>query len=218
MEYKIYKNDNNFNKLKTQIIKGGVKCLTDIQLLSLLFPPSSPLEDIAKVLDKNIDVDYSNFIDIKMPEELKIKIIALLEYSRRRNPNLIQIKSSSDVYKLIRHYALRKQEQFIIISLNSAYEVISNFVATIGLVDKVIIDPREVFSIPLEKKASAIIVAHNHPSGNLTPSSQDINITNRIVQAGALLGIDVLDHLIFSKDEFLSFLAEGLIKGKNKEH
>ena len=216
MEYNIDKKESNAKKLKKEIIRGSVKCLTDIQLLSLLFPNATKLDNLAKVLDKNINIDYSAFLDVELEEEEKIRAIALLEFSRRRNPSLIKVKCSEDVYKLIRHYALRKQEQFIIISLNSAYEIISNFVATVGLVDKVIIDPREVFSSPLEKKASAIIIAHNHPSGNLTPSKQDINITNRIVQSGALLGIDVLDHIIFSQNSYLSFLAEGLIKAKAK--
>ena len=136
-------------------------------------------------------------------------ICAALELGRRRLPSKRkQIIFPSDAYPLIRHFGTRQQEHFLCISLNGAHEVVSVNVVSIGLVNHTLVHPREVFADPLRERATAGIVAHNHPSGNLTPSSDDRNVTRRLKSAGELLGIPVLDHLIFSDVAFHSMLEE----------
>ena len=97
---------------------------------------------------------------------------------------------------------------FICVALNGAHEVMSVTVVTIGLVNHTLVHPREVFSTPLRERATAVIVAHNHPRGILHPSTDDIRVTQRLIQARELLGIGVLDHLIFSEKSFRSMLEE----------
>ena len=98
------------------------------------------------------------------------------------------------------------QEHFLAISLNGAQEVLSINVCSIGLVNRTIVHPREVFSEALAQRATAIIVAHNHPSGVLEPSAEDREVTRRLKKAGDILGMPIIDHLVFSEEGFISML------------
>ncbi len=132
-------------------------------------------------------------------------IAAALEFSRRRiRPEGLKISFPADVLPLIRHYADRKQEHFICVSINGANEVITTRVVSVGLVNKTQVHPREVFADPLTDRASAIIIAHNHPVGDLTPSKEDIEMTKQLKSAGEILGIRVLDHIIFNDNGYYS--------------
>ena len=95
--------------------------------------------------------------------------------------------------------------------LNGAHEVVGTLVATIGLLNRTIVHPREVFSEAIHKRAAAIAIAHNHPSGNVEPSEDDKDVTVRIVKCGDILGIKVIDHIVFSEDKYYSFLEHGLM-------
>jgi DNA repair protein RadC len=137
-------------------------------------------------------------------------VAAMLEFGRRRwGPCGSRIANPSDAYPLVRHFADRRQERFVCISLNGAHEVIAVRLVTIGLVNRTVVHPREVFADPLVDRASAIVAAHNHPSGRLTPSAEDEDITTRLKAAGELLGITLLDHLIFTDQGYYSFLQSG---------
>jgi DNA repair protein RadC len=141
-------------------------------------------------------------------------ILAMLEFGRRRwGPAGSRISHPSDVFTLIRHYAGRKQEQFLCLSLNGAHELLALRVVTMGLVNRTIVHPREVFSDPLADRASAVIVAHNHPSGQLCPSEEDDEITLQLLTAAEILGIRFLDHVIFCEDGYYSFSQSGRLPG-----
>jgi len=139
-------------------------------------------------------------------------IAAMLEFGRRKWASGQRIRCPLDIFNLIRHHADRRQERFICISLNGAHEVLASRIVTIGLVNRTIIHPREVFADPIHDRASAIVVAHNHPSGNIHPSEEDNEITHRLKASADILGINFMDHLIFSENFFFSFRQEGLIK------
>ncbi len=117
----------------------------------------------------------------------------------------------ADVLPLIRHYADRKQEHFICISINGANEVITTRVVSVGLVNKTQVHPREVFADPITDRASAIIVAHNHPSGGLIPSKEDVEITKQLKSSGEILGLELLDHMIFNDKGYYSLLRRAEI-------
>ncbi|MDR1429856.1 MAG: DNA repair protein RadC [Spirochaetaceae bacterium] len=137
-------------------------------------------------------------------------ILAMLEFGRRRwGPPGCRINHPSEAFALIRHYADRKQEQFLCLSLNGAHELIAVRMVTLGLVNKTMVHPREVFSDPLSDRASAVIVAHNHPSGQLSPSAEDEEITAQLAAAAEILGIRFLDHVIFSETGYYSFSQGG---------
>lgn len=103
------------------------------------------------------------------------------------------------------------EHKHIIIALNGAHEVISSKVVSMGLINRTIVHPREVFADAFKNRAVSIVIAHNHPSRNTEPSEDDKLVTSRITQAGEILGIRVLDHLVFSDSQFYSFLEHGLI-------
>jgi DNA repair protein RadC len=134
---------------------------------------------------------------------------AALELGRRRyRPYEGRIASPADFFKHVAHYADRKQERFICASLNGAHEAIAVRVVSLGLVNRTLIHPREVFSDAIQDRAAAVILAHNHPTGRLEPSQEDRDITERLTEAGRTLGISVLDHIIFSRQGFFSFREE----------
>jgi DNA repair protein RadC len=133
-------------------------------------------------------------------------ISAMLEFGRRKWGNRnTRIKSPGDVFPLIRHLADRKQERFISMSLNGAHEVQAVRVVTVGLVNRTQVHPREVFADPLQDRACAVIVAHNHPSGILLPSGDDDDITWHLVDAANTLGMQLLDHVVFSESGYYSY-------------
>jgi DNA repair protein RadC len=128
-----------------------------------------------------------------------------------------KIASPADVWPIVAHWADRKQERFICCSLNGAHELIAARVVSVGLVNRTVVHPREVYADPITDRACAIVVAHNHPSGRLDPSPEDREITNRLKEAANTLGIALLDHLIFSDSGYLSFVEQGLLEPPSQE-
>lgn len=198
---------------------SGDGALTDAELLQVILGSGSKSVDVttlaSKVLkvvnERNGSLCFDNLIEVSGIGQAKATMIcAAMEFSRRRiRPEAEKIESAVDVFPLVRHYASQKQEHFISITLNGAHEVIKTRVVTVGLVNSTQVHPREVFADAITDRATAIIVAHNHPSGKLTPSPEDLRTTRSIVEAGKLLGIKVLDHVIFGRDGFLSLQETG---------
>ena len=106
---------------------------------------------------------------------------------------------------ILQIYSFRKQEHFVCVTLNGAHEVMNIYVISVGSLNKTVIHPREVFTVAIAERAAAIIVAHNHPSGSLEPSTADFDCTKQILESSKILGIPLLDHLIISKDGYFSF-------------
>lgn len=202
---------------RERLEKNGATALSDLELLTIMISSGSkerPVHMLAKellwLMDTVPTLDIQNLRNVKGLGPAKAAIIcAALELGRRRLPlKKRQITSPEDVYPLIQHYGTRQQEHFISISLNGAHEVMAISVVSIGLVNRTLVHPREVFAEAVKERATAIIIAHNHPSGNLQPSDEDREVTKRLKHAGDILGIKILDHLIFDQDHFYS-LTEG---------
>jgi DNA repair protein RadC len=119
------------------------------------------------------------------------------------------IRTPIDVYETTRKYRTKRQEHFVVITLDGAHQIIKVHTVTIGLINRTIIHPREVFYVAIKDSSAAIMLVHNHPSGNVEPSPEDIEITKRLKEAGELMGIEVLDHVIIGKNSFYSFLETG---------
>jgi DNA repair protein RadC len=136
-------------------------------------------------------------------------VVAALEFARRRiKPGGLKITTPANILPLIRHFADRKQEHFLCITINGANEVLNVRVVSIGLLDRTPVHPREVFADAITDRASGIILAHNHPEGGVEPSAADADVTRRIKQAGEIVGIHLLDHIIFNPTAYFSFLEE----------
>jgi DNA repair protein RadC len=137
-------------------------------------------------------------------------ICAAFEFSRRRLcADRKRITCPSDILPLVSHYADRKQEYFLCASLTGAHEVQEIRVVTMGILNRALVHPREVFSDPIRDRAGAVLALHNHPSGNVEPSPEDREITIRLKNAGETLGIPLLDHIIFSARGYYSFMEKG---------
>jgi DNA repair protein RadC len=122
-----------------------------------------------------------------------------------RKRKTIKIRNPADVYDLLKSYAKKKQEYFLLITINGAHEIIAIHIVTIGLVNKTLIHPRELFIRAIKDNSLAIIVCHNHPSDNTIPSDEDKELTETIKKSGEILGIRLLDHIIIAKSGFYSF-------------
>jgi len=200
---------------RERLVELGARALSDQDLLAIILGRGTQKHDVMSlarriiaIIDRQgVNITAADLLDVEGVGPAKATLIAAaFEFVRRRvRPEGVRIKHPTDVLPLIQHYADRKQEHFIVVSLNGAHEVMSTRVVTIGLVDQSHVHPREVFSDPITERASAIVLAHNHPSGQLVPSPEDLDVTHRIKVAGDILGIEVLDHVLFTHKGFYSF-------------
>jgi DNA repair protein RadC len=213
----------DFDRPREKLASKGPESLSDYELLAILLGSGIKGKNVLNVahslqkrLDKNKDnLNISTLVSIQGVGFAKAcQIIAAVEFARRRLlKGLITVQKAIDVVPLISYIADKKQEYFLCISLNGANEVIGQRVVTIGLLNSSQVHPREVFVDAIADRAAAIILAHNHPSGNLKPSVEDITTTTQLIESGNILGISVFDHIIITKKGFLSFREEGLMKG-----
>lgn len=204
---------------REKLLRTGAKALSDQELLAVLLGKGTPGMDVMSLAAKLARVIDEKGLDVKAEDLLRFAgvgdakatlILAAIEFARRRiKPEGVKIATPADLLPHIRHYADRKQEHFLCASINGANEVLNIRVVSIGLVDRTSVHPREVFSDALLDRASAIIVAHNHPAGSLEPSLSDVQATKQLKAAGEVMGIALLDHIIFNRSGYFSFLEAG---------
>jgi len=206
---------------RERLASKGVNALSDIELLSLMLGSGNGKKGVGKlasdlliILDGSGDIpDTGELTTISGIGPARAALVAAsLEFARRRlRPARRRISEPSDVLPLVNYWSDRPQEHFLVLSLNGAHEVIRLRVISQGILDRTIVHPREVFVAPLSDRAAAIVCAHNHPSGNTEPSPEDRELTRRLKESGELLGIPLLDHVIFTHNNYYSFLEEGKI-------
>jgi DNA repair protein RadC len=206
---------------REKLLRKGAAALSDQELLAILLGKGTPGMDVmmlaarlAKVIDeKGLGVQAEDLRQFAGVGDAKATLVlAALEFARRRiKPEGDRIETPADLLPHVRHYADRKQEHFLCASINGANEILAIRVVSIGLIDRAPVHPREVFADALADRASAIIVAHNHPAGALEPSTADIEATRQLKAAGLVLGIPLLDHIIFNRTGYFSFLEAGRI-------
>ena len=213
---------------REKMLLNGRRHLTDAELIAILIGSGNRNES-AVDLSKRILAFYGNDLDnlgkasisdlskFKGIGEAKaISVIAGLELGRRRkelgNNETQKINSSKDAFEILFPiFSDLNHEEFWILILNRANCVISKQLISKGGMAGTVADPKIIFKVSLEQNGAGLILAHNHPSGNLKPSQQDLSITKKLVEAGQMLDLPVLDHLIFSNNLFYSFGDEGLI-------
>ncbi|MFN4145828.1 MAG: RadC family protein [Runella sp.] len=213
---------------REKLLLKGKAALSDAELIAILIG-SGTVElsavDLAKVILQRANNNLNELAKLTIKDLTKIKgigeakaisIAAALELGRRRkesdNIHRPKITSSRDAYLQIQSYLLDlPHEEFWLLLLNRANEVIRPVQVSQGGVSGTVADPKIIFKMAIEHLASAIILVHNHPSGNLRPSEADKDLTRRLTAAGKLLEIPVLDHLIFTDGGYFSFADEGLL-------
>ena len=164
---------------------------------------------------KREKLTYTDLISIEgIDHNIALRILSVFEINRRYssiNPLTDKITRPEDILKYITDIRDKKQEYFIVITLNGAGELIQKRIITIGLINHCLVHPREVFVDAITDHAASIICIHNHPSGSLDPSSQDIAITMQLRDAGGIIGISLLDHIIVTKTAHTSLKEKGII-------
>lgn len=208
-------------KPREKLLREGAGILSMSELWAIVLGQGTKKEDILSMSSRIIK-EYGERSIVtetnpkKLSAELDIplvkatQIIATIELGRRlfeRNPSGAKIiRTAADVHAYTKNMWDLPKEHLRGIYLNSHYKVIHDEIISIGTIDANIIHPREVFRPALEYAAAAVILVHNHPSGNLEPSAADIAITQQLIDAGKLLGLDLIDHVIVSSKGFESIL------------
>ena len=208
---------------REKIMRKGASCLTNQELIAAILGSGGPGRDvrdlsreIASCIRENPDtIGYQDLAGIRgMGPAKTSQIIACLELARRTyqtNGRKPKIATPADILPLVSFLSGKKQEHFICITLNGAHEVLQVRTITMGLLNHSLVHPREVFADAITDRAAAIICVHNHPSGTLEPSREDLAITRQLADAGTILGIRLLDHLIVTDSGHLSLKERDLL-------
>jgi DNA repair protein RadC len=213
---------------REKLATKGRHSLSDAELLAILLGSGTRQEsaiDLAKNVLNLAGGNLGELSKLGLTDLVKVKgigqakavtILAALELGRRRNESEVMVRdkitTSRDAYEIFRStMGDRPYEEFWIILLNRANKVIRKVNISEGGISGTVVDPKKIFKISLDSHASSIILGHNHPSGVVTPSEADCRITKKLRDAGAMLEVTVLDHLIIGDDSYYSFADEGAL-------
>jgi DNA repair protein RadC len=207
---------------REKIARRGASVLSENELIEAIIGRGTKTKDVREISKEIVqtihqhrnNLRYEDFEGIEGIGPTKAsQIMACFELGKRyfNTGTGSKVTSPEDILPLVAYLKEKKQEYFICVSLNGAGEVLSNRVITVGLLNHSLVHPREVFAEAIAERAASIICIHNHPSGSLEPSSQDIAITSQLKDAGTLIGIQLIDHLIISKNGYFSMREKGLL-------
>ncbi len=213
---------------REKLILKGKHNLSDSELLAIIIGSGNKQKsaiDLAKELLNSVSNDLGVFAKLSVDDLKKfngvgeakaISIIAALEFGKRRKeiqqPEKVKLTSSSQVYTFIENTFLDLiHEEFHVVLLNRANQFISIEHISSGGFSSTVVDAKIVFKKALEKNAHAMILCHNHPSGQLKPSIEDITLTKNLREFSKILDISILDHIIFTDNGYFSFADEGIL-------
>lgn len=208
--------------------KYGAAVLSDAELIAIVIKSGTVNERSTDIAMRILSSHESGILGLyhRTMEELQqikgigrvkaIQLKAIAEISKRMakatHKEKVNIHSPSSVAALymeeMRHL---KREHMLVVLLDTKYNVIDDYTLSIGTVNASLIHPREVFIYALSKEAVNIILIHNHPSGNPSPSQEDVQVTERVRQAGEILGIDLLDHIVIGDGTYISMKEQGYL-------
>jgi DNA repair protein RadC len=206
------------NRPRERLERNGAEALSDAELLSIIINTGTKEHnsiDLSNRILKKFGINKFSRIN---PSEIMtisgigkakaLRIIAAVEFAKRvkDKKKISKITGAKDVYNYLKHKTSNMdKEHFIVILLDTKNKIIRDEIISIGTINSAIVHPREVFRNAIRENSNAIILAHNHPSGNPTPSENDIRITEQIIRAGRILDIKLLDHVIIGKDKYWSW-------------
>ncbi len=212
---------------REKMSRQGPAHLTDAELVQIVLQSGTAQNGVQCVAERAVSFLREHYPELRHDYRLFLRklmrirgigkakaacILAAIEFSNRLQETAARaVKNTGDVMPLLAFLAEKKQEYFVCISLNGGNRLISRRVVTIGLVDQALVHPREVFAEALKERAAKLIVAHNHPAGDVSPSSEDMKVTRTLMEASSILGLDLLDHIIVSGSRYFSFREEGLL-------
>ena len=213
---------------REKLLIKGKAALSDAELLAILLRSGTPKEtavDIAKNILSEVSNNLLELSKLTVTELMKfngigdakaLSIIAALELGKRCRVSEVAVKmkisGSRDVFEYFQNNLADNQyEEFWVLLLNRANKIIRKISISEGGIAGTVADPKKIFKAALENNASSIILCHNHPSGNIKPSEADIKLTKKLKDAGLMLDISVLDHIIVGDNTYFSFADENLM-------
>ena len=213
---------------REKFLLKGKTSLSDSELLAIILGSGNNEDsavELARKILASVENNWQNLSKLSIKDLMKFKgigeakaisVAATLEIGRRKasqeTPEKTSISSARDSYNIFsQHLSDLRTEEFWAIFLNQKNQIVYKTQISKGGISGTLVDVRVLFRIALEHFATSIIVAHNHPSGSLKPSLEDIQITKSIKNAGEILNVTLLDHLIIGDNSFLSFAEEGLL-------
>lgn len=222
------KNLSEEDRPREKLLLKGKSTLSDAELIGILLGSGNKKQnavELAKTILQSVNHDLHLLARLSIQDLQKfngigeakaITIISALEIGRRRKEKerskRTKITCSDDVYEVIRPHLLDLgHEEFWILCLNRANEVLKSHQISSGGISGTVADPKIIFKTALDQQSSSIILIHNHPSGNLQASQADIQLTEKVKSAGKTLDIPVLDHLIFTDEDYFSFADNGIM-------
>jgi len=209
------------DKPREKLALKGAQSLKNEELMAVLLGSGVRGKDVRKLSREIVSLLDSEFDSLSLDKLLKIhglgkakasQILAAIELSRRYLiKNNKKISTAKDVFNELIEYTTKNQEHFILLTLDGAGHLINKRVVFKGTLNQSLVHPREVFADAIADRSAAIIIAHNHPSGSLEPSDADIKITKQLSEVADIVGIDLIDHIIVSKNGYFSFVKEGVL-------
>jgi DNA repair protein RadC len=210
---------------RERLSRHGVQGLRDDELLAIILGTGYRGHGVIEVARQILDVHPKEELVLMEAAALRRlrgvgrvkagQLVAAFELARRGLQKGLGVQPvvscPEDVVPLLVDIRNQRKEHFLCLYLNARNQVMHQEVISIGSLSASIVHPREVFQVAISHAAAGIILAHNHPSGDATPSREDIDLTSRLVEAGRIMGIDILDHIILSDCDFLSLKEHGLM-------
>ena len=216
----------DYSKLPLQRCIAGeeIKNLSDSDLLAIVLGTGTRIKHVIELASEVLShfggisgVSCSGIRELAQRKGIglrkAIRIHAALELGKRiisNNEPVVIIDSPEKVWRFFLHDIIgSKQEEFKVLILNNKNHLLKKKTVSVGTISEAIVHPREIFRDSIRESGSSIVIAHNHPSGILTPSSEDIETTKRLIEAGKIIGIELLDHVILGESSFLSLRESG---------
>lgn len=194
---------------REKLLARGVSVLSSEELLQVIIGSGVKGADVVKISKELLKMLEATNGKLQLEEVLKIKgvsvataakLLASLEVANRFSKTGVKIQNIDDVAMILSDIRNKKQEHFVLLTLDGADRLIDRHIISIGTVNASLIHPRDIFNQAVNDNAASIIVAHNHPGGSTEPSHADIEVTDRLTQAGKLLGITLQSHIIITHD------------------
>jgi len=210
---------------RERLLRCGVEALSDEELLAVMLGTGYRGRHVLEVAHGILEqFPKQQLVELGLAELCRIKgvgqvkatqLLASFELARRGLGKGLGLRPviacPADALPLLEEIRDQRREHFLCLYLNARNQVIFREVVSIGSLSASIVHPREVFQAAIAHSAASVVLSHNHPSGDVSPSQDDIELTRRLVRAGEIMGIDVLDHIIMAAEDFLSMKERGLI-------
>ena len=218
----------SFDRPREKMVRKGPRSLSNLELVAAILGKGIKGKGVFEVASEIVKFSEKNFERLSIEKLRNIdgvgtaracQIMAAIEFSRRfLIQEGVRIRTDKDVFHLVSEMADKKQEYFLTLTIDGANNLIQKRTVFIGTLNQSLVHPREIFADALADRAAGIILVHNHPSGESTPSKEDFDVTDRLRKAGKIMGIEIMDHIIVSRNGYYSFQKNGYfnrgIRGK----